>query len=84
MKESTIQGKFKKLEKQMLAITNVIKRLIQDMGSVESISNGTLSALKISMTEEEWDTIVEELKQKHKEETTEECKDCDKDKKLEL
>ena len=36
------------------------------------------------MTEEEWDAIVEELKQKHKEETTEECKDCDKDKKLEL
>ena len=84
MKESTIQGKFKKLEKQMLAITNIMKRLIQDIGSVESIANGTLSALKISMTEEEWDTIVEELKQKHKEETTEECKDCDKDKKLEL
>ena len=29
MKESTIVGKFKKIEKQMLAITNVIKRLIQ-------------------------------------------------------
>jgi len=84
MKESTIVGKFKKLEKQMLAITNIMKRLIQDMGSVESIANGTLSALKISMTEKEWDAIVEELKQKHKEETTEECKDCDKDKKLEL
>jgi len=69
MKESTILGKFKKLEKQMLAITSVIKRLIQDMGSVESIANGALSALKISMTEEEWDAIVEELKQKHKKET---------------
>jgi|TARA_B100000902_G_scaffold171466_1_gene165747 ATP sulfurylase len=69
MKESTILGKFKKLEKQMLAITSVIKRLIQDMGSVESIANGALSALKISMTEEEWDTIVEELKQKYKKET---------------
>jgi len=69
MKESTILGKFKKLEKQMLAITSVIKRLIQDIGSVESIANGALSALKISMTEEEWDAIVEELKQKHKKET---------------
>jgi len=69
MKESTILGKFKKLEKQMLAITSVIKRLIQDMGSVESIANGALSALKISMTEEEWDAIVEELKQKYKKET---------------
>jgi|TARA_B100000085_G_C18202211_1_gene374192 ATP sulfurylase len=78
MKESTIVGKFKKIEKQMLAITNVIKRLIQDIGSVESIANGTLSALKISMTEEEWDAIVEELKQKHKEETKQ------TDKKLEL
>ena len=78
MKESTILGKFKKVEKQMLAITNVIKRLIQDIGSVESIANGTLSALKISMTEEEWDAIVEELKQKHKEETKQ------TDKKLEL
>lgn len=78
MKESTILGKFKKVEKQMLAITNVIKRLIQDIGSVESIANGTLSALKISMTEEEWDAIVEELKQKHQEENKQ------KDKKLEL
>ena len=78
MKESTIVGKFKKVEKQMLAITNVIKRLIQDIGSVESIANGTLSALKISMTEKEWDAIVEELKQKHKEETEQ------TDKKLEL
>tara|TARA_B100001287_G_scaffold144020_1_gene121058 strand:- start:203 stop:439 length:237 start_codon:yes stop_codon:yes gene_type:complete len=78
MKESTILGKFKKVEKQMLAITNVIKRLIQDIGSVESIANGTLSALKISMTEEEWDAIVEELKQKHQEENKQ------TDKKLEL
>ena len=78
MKESTILGKFKKVEKQMLAITNVIKRLIQDIGSVESIANGTLSALKISMTEKEWDAIVEELKQKHKEEAEQ------TDKKLEL
>jgi len=78
MKESTILGKFKKVEKQMLAITNVIKRLIQDIGSVESIANGTLSALKISMTEKEWDAIVEELKQKHQEETKQ------TDKKLEI
>tara|TARA_R100000734_G_scaffold18271_3_gene15041 strand:- start:297 stop:533 length:237 start_codon:yes stop_codon:yes gene_type:complete len=78
MKESTILGKFKKVEKQMLAITNVIKRLIQDIGSVESIANGTLSALKISMTEKEWDAIVEELKQKHQEENKQ------TDKKLEL
>ena len=69
MKESTIVGKFKKIEKQMLAITNVIKRLIQDIGMVESIANSTLSALKISMTEEEWDQIVEELKERHKKDT---------------
>jgi|TARA_X000001382_G_C3094879_1_gene154754 ATP sulfurylase len=79
MKESTIVGKFKKVEKQMLAITNVIKRLIQDIGTVESIANGTLSALKISMSEKEWDDIVEELKQKHKKEEKEAT-----DKKLEV
>ena len=78
MKESTILGKFKKVEKQMLAITNVIKRLIQDIGMVESIANSTLSALKISMTEEEWDQIVEELKERHKKDTKQ------SDKKLEL
>ena len=79
MKESTIVGKFKKVEKQMLAITNVIKRLIQDIGTVESMANGTLSALKISMSEKEWDDIVEELKQKHKKEEKEAT-----DKKLEV
>ena len=78
MKESTIHGKFKKVEKQMLAITNVIKRLIQDIGMVESIANSALSALKISMTEEEWNQIVEELKERHKKDTKQ------SDKKLEL
>jgi len=78
MKENTINGKFNKIEKQMLAITNVIKRLIQDIGMVESIANSTLSALKISMTEKEWDQIVEELKERHKKDTKQ------SDKKLEL
>ena len=78
MKESTILGKFKKIEKQMLAITNVIKRLIQDIGMVESIANSALSALKISMTEKEWNEIVEELKERHKKDTKE------SNKKLEL
>tara|TARA_Y100000004_G_C8929162_1_gene419105 strand:- start:597 stop:833 length:237 start_codon:yes stop_codon:yes gene_type:complete len=78
MKESTIHGKFNKIEKQMLAITNVIKRLIQDIGMVESIANSALSALKISMTEKEWNEIVEELKERHKKDTKE------SNKKLEL
>lgn len=85
MKESKLIEKFNKLEKQMAAVTNVLRKIIQDLGNVENLAQGTLTSLKTFIGEKEWDRIIEELKSKDVlKDKTEECKDCDKEKKLEV
>ena len=85
MKESKLIEKFNKLEKQMAAVTNVLRKIIQDLGNVENLAQGTLTSLKTFIGEKEWDRIIEELKSKDVlKDKTEEYKDCDKEKKLEV
>lgn len=85
MKESKLIEKFNTLEKQMAAVTNVLRKIIQDLGNVENLAQGTLTSLKTFMGEKKWNKVIEELKEKdvlkNKEE---ECVDCDKEKKLEI
>ena len=64
MKESKLIEKFNKLEKQMAAVTNVLRKIIQDLGNVENLAQGTLTALKTFMGEKEWDKVIKELKDK--------------------
>ena len=64
MKESKLIEKFNKLEKQMAAVTNVLRKIIQDLGNVENLAQGTLTSLKTFIGEKEWDKIIEELKSK--------------------
>ena len=85
MKESKLIEKFNKLEKQMAAVTNVLRKIIQDLGNVENLAQGTLTSLKTFIGEKEWDRIIEELKSKDVlKNKTEDCKDCNKEKKLEV
>ena len=85
MKESKLIEKFNKLEKQMAAVTNVLRKIIQDLGNVENLAQGTLTSLKTFMGEKEWDRVIEELKSKDVlKDKEEECKDCNKEKKLEM
>ena len=64
MKESKLIEKFNKLEKQMAAVTNVLRKIIQDLGNVENLAQGTLTTLKTFMGENEWDKVIKELKDK--------------------
>ena len=81
MKESKLIEKFNKLEKQMAAVTNVLRKIIQDLGNVENLAQGTLTSLKTFIGEKEWDRIIEELKSKDDlKDKTEDCKDCTKKK----
>ena len=81
MKESKLIEKFNKLEKQMAAVTNVLRKIIQDLGNVENLAQGTLTSLKTFIGEKEWDRIIEELKSKDVlKDKTEDCKDCNKEK----
>ena len=64
MKESKLIEKFNKLEKQMAAVTNVLRKIIHDLGNIENLAQGTLTTLKTFMGEKEWDKIIKELKDK--------------------
>ena len=58
MKES----KLIELKNKVEGLTNVVKNLIHEVHSCISMSQGTLTALQISLGKEEWAKIVEELK----------------------
>ena len=64
MKESKLIEKFNKLEKQMAAVTNVLRKIIHDLGGIENLAQGTLTTLKTFMGEKEWDKVIKELKDK--------------------
>ena len=64
MKESKLIEKFNKLDKQMTAVTNVLRKIIHDLGNVENLAQGTLTTLKTFMGEKVWDKVIKELKDK--------------------
>tara|TARA_B100001559_G_C16467044_1_gene607075 strand:- start:397 stop:642 length:246 start_codon:yes stop_codon:yes gene_type:complete len=63
MKESKLIEKFNKLEKQMAAVTNVLRKIIHDLGNVENLAQGTLTSLKTFIGEKEWDKVIKKLKE---------------------
>ena len=62
MKES----KLIELKNRVDALTKVVRNLIHEVHSCISMSEGTLTALQLHLGKEEWEKIVEELKDKEK------------------
>ena len=62
MKES----KLIELKNKVQGLTNVVKNLIHEVHSCISMSEGTLTALQLHLGKEEWERIVQELKDKEK------------------
>ena len=83
MKESKLIEKFNKLEKQITAVTNVLRKIIHDIGSIENLAQGTLSSFQLFIGEKEWDKLVKKLKAKQDKINKEKNKE-NKEKKLEL
>ena len=81
MKESKLIEKFNKLEKQMAAVTNVLRKIIHDLGGIENLAQGTLTTLKTFMGEKEWDKVMKKLKDQ---DTVNNKPKTNKEKKLEL
>ena len=82
MKESKLIEKFNKLEKQMAAVTNVLRKIIHDLGGIENLAQGTLTTLKTFMGEKEWDKVIKKLKEE--ENVVKDKPKNNKEKKLEL
>ena len=55
-----------KLKKKVEALTRVIEQLIKEVQINASLAQGTLTAFKLHIGEEEWKKILEELKDKEK------------------
>ena len=83
MKESKLIEKFNKLEKQITAVTNVLRKIIHDIGSIENLAQGTLSSFQLFIGEKEWDKLVKKLKAKQ-DKINKEKKKENQEKKLEL
>ena len=67
-----------KLKKKVEALTNVVRQLIKEIQTNASIAQGTLTAFQLYIGEEEWERILEELKDREKREVEQ------KEKKLEI
>ena len=77
MKESKLISKFNTIDKQIAALTNVMRKIISDLGNIENLAQGTLTSLQTFMGEKEWDRVIKELKEKDilKDKKEEDCKD---------
>lgn len=54
------------LQKKVQALTNVVKQLITEVQANTSLAQGTLTAFQMYIGKEEWEKIVEQLKNKEK------------------
>mgnify|MGYP003154286371 CR=1 FL=1 len=69
-----------KLKLKVEALTRVVQQLIKTINANISLAQGTLTAFQIYLGEDEWNRILEELKDKEKRLREEESKE----KKLEI
>ena len=60
------QSKVKVLQNKVTALTNVIRKLIEEINDLKSLSQGTLTAFQLHIGKDEWEKLVEELYDKDK------------------
>ena len=68
------ENKLVLMQKKIEQLTNVVNGLIQKLQQVDVMSKGTLTAFQLSIGEEEWKRIVEELQDVEKRTQPEEKK----------
>jgi hypothetical protein len=55
-----------KLKAKVEGLTNVLRQLVKEVQRNADIAQGTLTALQLHVGKDEWNKIVEELKDKEK------------------
>ncbi len=61
-KQSTV----KSLQNRVEGLTKIVKELIKEVQINANLAQGTLTAFQLHLGEEEWNKLVEELKDKEK------------------
>ena len=67
-----------KLKQKVEALTRIVQQLIKEVQINASLAQGTLTAFQLHIGEEEWNKVLEELKDKEKRQVKQ------KEKKLEI
>jgi hypothetical protein len=52
-----------KLKKKVEALTNVVRELIKELQNTTSLAQGTLTAFQMHIGKDDWEKIVNELKE---------------------
>jgi len=60
------QSSVKVLQNKVSALTNVIRKIIEEINELKSLSQGTLTAFQLHIGKDEWEKLVEELYNKDK------------------
>jgi len=55
-----------KLKLKVDGLTNLVKQLFQELQTTTNLAQGTLTAFQLHLGEEEWNKLIEELKDKEK------------------
>ena len=75
MKDIKIIGLMNKVQ----GLTNIVKQLVQEVQKNATLAKGTLTAFQLHLGEEEWEKLVEELKEVEKRDLDPEEKKLDLD-----
>tara|TARA_R100001594_G_C3866869_1_gene222432 strand:- start:94 stop:324 length:231 start_codon:yes stop_codon:yes gene_type:complete len=70
MKEAQLINMKKRIE----GLTALVKKLFQDVQANATLAQGTLTAFQLHLGEDEWNKLLEELKDKEKREIKQEKK----------
>ena len=63
-----------KLKQKVEGLTNIVKQLIKEVQTNANIAQGTLTALQMHIGKDEWEKVVDELKQVEERRTKEDKK----------
>ena len=68
-----------KLKQKVEGLTKIVKGLLQEVRANTNLAQGTLTAFQLHIGKEEWDKLVEELKDIEKRKTIQEEKKFETD-----
>jgi uncharacterized protein YfeS len=57
-----IQKNIKQLQEQVEILGGALTKALKELGALKTLAQGTLTALQLNIGKEEWDKLVEELK----------------------
>jgi len=57
-----VQKNIKQLQEQVNILSGALTRVLKDLDAIKILAQGTLTSFQLHIGQEEWDKLVEELK----------------------